>query len=283
MNISFLHKPLGCLILLVLMLSIMSKIYYNAVDVVQTHVVKKFNPSYKTRIETLEEQKKEQTKIAKEKAEKAQPEINLEKNEESKYQQMWGLVDERKILYSIGKENTKFIIPSIRGFYVLNNSVWVCGITLIYDENLKISYYCPAIVASEDGGNSYKIIKVFCEFNTGFMHSKLFFIDKNIGYLEIFGAECNKVLTRAKIYKTTDGGHNWNIILDTTNFRLFDGWVSRIRAENQKITLITALQKGGSLDLIQSDDDGKSWAYIKNGKKVAKTYDKGETWEVLEK
>lgn len=283
MNIRFLEKPLGILLIVFILFSICSRLYYGAIDVVQVNVIKKISPSYVTRHEAAEQQKKQQAQLAEEETKKEQPEIDLENYETSKYQEMERLINEGKILGCLKKKNTELVIPSVKGFYVLDGYIWISGVLLVHDENSKRSHYCPVVIGSEDGGNSYKLLKVFREFDTGFMHSNLFFLDKNIGYLEIFGAEYNKNLRRAIVYKTIDGGYYWKIILDTTNLRLFNGCISRIRAENQKISLVTGLQTGGSFDLIQSNDGGESWLYIRNGKELAKTCDKGKTWETSKK
>ncbi|MDP2741292.1 MAG: sialidase family protein [bacterium] len=278
MNISFLHKPLGCLLFVLLLFVLANTIVSCAVDVVQVNIVKRFSPDYKTWAETAKGKKEERQKIAEEETKRIADEIAREKEESLRWREMSALVDIKKIEIILKKEGYNFNIPPYSsGFYVLDNFVWVCGDLWFNDS--KGNYFYPAIAVSEDRGNNFKLSKIFCEFENS-CSSHIFFLEKNVGYLSIYNGY---FIT----YKTSDGGNTWNEILSTKNANRLYGmgisYVKRIRITNDNIYLITSLRKEGFPESVESNDNGKLWTYKRENREVAKTSNKGETWEIVKK
>ena len=113
--------------------------------------------------------------------------------------------------------------------------------------------------------------------DSGFSPVHILFSKKNIGYLSIRSALDNYYI----IYKTTDRGHSWNIILNTKNLPLTHSTIQKIRVTNQNIYLIIFFKIHGGAESIVSNDSGKSWTYKINNKEAIKTFDGGLTWEAV--
>jgi len=277
-----LAKILGVALFLALVYFALHSIFDGAINLVEVNVIKKVNPSYKTKFELEEGEKIKKAEIAQKKEETRQREMELESIEDLKYRQMSALVDNNKIESSLRKKGYYFSIGYSNGCCILDNYVWVCGNLYVRDLEGERNY--PAIAISENGGNDYKLLKVFEEFNKFSVHSTIYFLEKNIGYVEISGAEYKGYPTASIIYKTFDAGHNWNMILNTTNLRLLSsGYIRRIRVAKQEISLIVSFQREGSLELIGSNDSGETWIYKRDDRDIAKTSDKGLTWEAIKK
>lgn len=278
MNISFLHKPLGFLLFIALLFMIISKPIGCTINAIETNVIKRFNPDHKTRYEVAEEKEKERQRIAEQEEKRIADEIALENAEDLKERQMSALVSETKVENSLKKKGYIFNVGYCSGFYIVDNNIWACG-DLLCDTNTKKNYYCPAIVVSEDDGNDYRLLEIFEELgriDDAEGSSSILFIGKNSGYLSIYSMNGYSI-----IYKTGDGGHTWNAILSTKNTPVPIGNIKRTRVVNQNIYLIISFQKSGYFNLIESNDSGKSWIYKRNNKEVAKTSDRGLTWEVV--
>jgi hypothetical protein len=273
-----LAKILGVALFLALVYFALHSIFDGAINLVEVNVIKKVNPSYKTKFELKEVEKIRKTELARREEEVRQREMELEHAEDLKERQISALINTRKIENNLKEKGYGF---NVVDSYILDNYIWVCGNLYIRDLEGERNY--PAIAISENGGSDYKLLKIFEEFNKFSVHSTIYFPEKNIGYVEIYGAEYKGYPTASIIYKTFNAGHNWNMFLDTTNLRLSGGYIRRIRAVKQKISLIVSFQREGSLELIESNDGGKTWIYRRDNIDIAKTSDKGETWEVTKK
>ncbi len=246
----------------------------------QVHVVKRFNPNYKTWVETAKEEKEKQAKNAKEEAKKIAEEIDRENKEDLDERKMSLRVDAKKIENILKKKGHILRIGYSGSFYVLDNFIWVCG-NLLCETDTRKNYYCPAMVVSEDGGNNYKLLRVFKEFGrdgNALCSSSILFLEKNTGYLSVYTMDGYFIT-----YKTSDGGYNWSAILSTKNTPLVGLYVKKIRVVGQNIHLVVSFQKEGSLDLIESNNHGKSWTYKRGNEEVVKTSNGGLTWQSVKK
>lgn len=274
-----LAKVLGVVLFIVIVCSALYSISNWAINLVEVNVIKKANPSYKTKIELEKEGKLRKAGIARQEEEIRQREIELEDIERLKERQLAEFISINKIERILKEKGYEFTTDHSNDYCMLGDYIWVCGNLHIRDLEGERNY--PAIAISEDGGNDYKLLKVFKEFNKFSVHSTISFLEKNIGYVEIYGAEYKGRPTGSIIYTTTDGGHNWNIILDTTNIRLFNNYVKRIRVTNQRVSLITNFQWEAPFEVIESNDGGETWTYKQDNKDIAKTSDRGASWEVI--
>lgn len=271
MKTSTVKKPLGCLLFVILLLVIIDCF----TDVIETNIIKKIDPTHKTGRETAEEEAKKQAEIAKKEAKRIANEIALENTESLKLQQVWTHFNEEKIEKSLKKNKHNFDIVVSSGFYALDNFIWIFGNLWLNDPGEN--HFYPAIAISENGGDNFKLSKIFYGFEDC-CHSHIFFLDKNRGYLSIYNGY---FIT----YETNDGGYTWDEILNTKNANQLHNmgvdYVKRTRVADNNICLITSLQTTGFSELIESNDGGKSWTYKRDGKEVTKTFDRGLTWEAV--
>jgi hypothetical protein len=265
-----------------------------AVDVVQVNIIKKFSPDYKTWAEIAKEKGEERQKITEEETkilkEKQKIELGLEIKEDLIEQKMIDFAKPRKIETVLRDKGYTFEI----GYYiyagsymcVIDNNIWVCG-DLIFKDEEKQKYYSPTLIFSDNSGEDYRILKTFEELNSRYAsYSPLLFLEKEVGYLAI----CPKIGLSSSVYKTNDGGLNWNKILTINNVPINNfSNVKRIRVVNQNIYLIISFEGGENHnllgldhDFIESNDGGKTWVYQRNYKAVAKTSNIGATWELVD-
>lgn len=279
---------LGCLfIVIVAIVIVVLTIGYfinRAVNLVESSVMKKVNPTYKTRVEATEEEIKEKTRIADEEAEKQNKEIensieNIETELENfKRLQIAKFINQREVEDILYRKGFSFRVGYPIGFCVSNTNTWICG-DLFYE---KESCYYPAIAFSDDNGKDFKILRIFKE--TGQLKypekpiSTLLLPVMGRGYLSIYGTNGYSV-----VYKTDDKyPYGWEPILTTANanrtnnFKI--GYTKRIRVLGGKVSLISSFQKDGFYESIESNDEGDSWTYKRNYKPMATTHDKGLTW-----
>ncbi len=203
---------------------------------------------------------------------------------------MSALVDVKKIEDGFKKDGYVF---SVNNFYVLCNNIWICGNLDFYPTNQKGGEYLikecyPAVIYSENKGVDYRLLKVFKELNPFNFYgeartSNILFLEKNNGYLAVHMGG------HYMVFKTSDGGLNWNEILNTKNMPVifknkpigYISYIKRIRIDGQNIFLIISFQKDGRPELIESNNLGASWIYKHDNKEVAKTSNGGLTWEIV--
>lgn len=174
MNISFLHKPLGCLLIVIILFAIAGSIISSTVNMVEVNIIKWFDPSHKTRYEIAKEEKEKQAEIAEEETKKKE---DIEKILAKKL----GI----KSLYNFGKN------PEI--FFVNDKEVYAIVPLDKYGEKI--------LTKTTDGGENWKTILATTE------NHVLKKISVNSGTITVY---LNLMGTLKA--QSNDGGENWSYL-----------------------------------------------------------------------
>ena len=221
---------------------------------VETYVIKRIDPNYVTTFERAEkeEKQKETQKKEDEKRREAQKPENIMKKK---------MAEAQGYLFGRG------INFDPHACHIIDSDIWCCGIIIDSGNKNRLLY----IVRSENNGETWEILSHLDrgDDNT----SKILFSDKNIGFLS-----ANQGISGSRLYKTEDGGKNWEMILFTKNLGIRTYTIEKIAINENRITV--GIFNPGCETSIESYDDGKNWSYIENETAYATTTNNGLTWNI---
>jgi len=149
-------------------------------------------------------------------------------------------------------------------FCVFGSNVWAAGYRTGYHDHGYLIY-------SKDSGKSWETL--------------LYSEDKDFIAIRFFDENNGFLVTETELWKTSDGGTNWQTILVTRNMPEFAIYsIEDVKFQSKEN--ITVLLKGNVGYAIETQNTGKTWNYVIYhsqycGSKIvkSKSVDQGKSWQ----